>query len=204
MPVVNNIGMVNQATIPTGWFELPRQPSPFEESWTRSFTLNSNPQVELTFRFRGNEIDKTSATTFKELLQARFDSNDQTPLTPTEIRELQVVMGYETAGDNQYTFLASPLSSRSSAHLASVRQPVFDLTCAFIRQVNHRAVLFVDGKFKSGNLYCGAFYVSSHNDRIVEEFMLHAPSQQLFKLALKHFDSVLNSFVWNDTANSGT
>lgn len=196
MPEFNKIGIVDKATIPNGWFELPRQPNPFEDSWSRTFTLKSNPQVELTFRYRGNELDKKSANTFTEILKVKTDGNNQSPLTPAEIRELQVVMGYETAGDNQHTFLASPLSSRSSAHLASVRQPVFDVQAAYVREVSARPVLFVKGKFNSGNFYVGTFYRSERDDRRVEEFMLHAPSEELFNQYSKQFDSVIDSFAW--------
>jgi hypothetical protein len=197
MPVVNKIGLVEKVTIPSGWFELPRQPNPFEDSWARTFTLHSDPRVELSFKHRGAELDKASASAFTNLLQQRFDSHNETPLTPSEIRDLQVVMGYNTAGDNQHTFIASELSSRSSAHLSSVRQPTFELHTSCIRSVSQRPVLFVTGRFGGENFYAGTFYRSASNDRIVEEFMLHAPSQELFDQFLKQFESALKSIEWS-------
>lgn len=202
MPSVTKIGAIESATIPGGWFELPRQPNPFEDSWSRSFTLHSTPSVEMTFRFRGNEVDKTSATAFKRLLEFKkalldtVQGDEKQLLSPDEIRELQVVMGYETAGDNQHTFLSAPLSSKSSAHLGSVRQPTFELRSATVRNVANKAVLLADGKFHSGNYYLGCFYPGDLDHRVVEEFMFHAPSSELYDQYAKQFLSVLDTIVW--------
>ncbi len=196
MPEVTNLGVIKKATIPNGWFELPRALDPFEDGWTRTFMLQSNPKVEMTFSNRGNFLDRESARAFKEVLETK--SGNAHKLTPREIRDLQVVMGYETAGDNQYTFLASSLSSRSAAHLSSVRQPVFDLHFAEIRSIKGRTVLFVEGKFQSGNLFAGIFYCSGAAFDVVEEFMIHAPDQELFKKFSKQFHDVLKTVVWGD------
>lgn len=203
MSSVTRIGAIESATIPGGWFELPRQPNPFEDSWSRSFTLRSTPGVEMTFRFRGNEVDKTSATAFKRLLESKRalldpgQGDEQKLLSPDQIRELQVVMGYETVGDNQHTFLSTPLSSKSSAHLGSVRQPTFELRSATVRNVAKKAVLLAEGKFQSGNYYLGCFYPGDIEHRVVEEFMFHAPNSELFDQYAKQFLAVLDTIVWS-------
>ncbi|MBX9695375.1 MAG: hypothetical protein K2Z81_23525 [Cyanobacteria bacterium] len=198
MPEVTNVGVVEKATIPNGWFELPRPLDPFADGWNRSFTLHSNPRVEMSFRYRGIALDRESAREFKEVLETKRADKDDEKLTPREIRNLQVVMGYETAGDNQYTFLASSLSSRSAAHLSSVRQPVFDLHSAVTHRIKNKTVLFVEGQFRSGNFYAGIFYGTGSGCEFVEEFMIHAPTQELFKKFSTQFHDVLKSFVWQE------
>ena len=190
MAQVRNIGLVSSIEIPRGWIEQPQRSDLFRGDWRRSFHPVKNDEVEMMFLYRGSLLDAASASEFQSIIRGKTAEIEAEKLTPQEICKLQFVMGYETAGNNQYSNPTYAPDSHDG--------PVFDLVAAMTRMVSTRTVLYVRGSFKSGKEYAGIFYPSSANPRMIEEFAIQAPDKILFGKFESAFDSALESISWCD------
>ncbi len=184
---VEDIGCVKFARFPDRWLALPQKPDPLADHWTRVFALADNFKVELSFYYRGKPIDDQTASQFADLVSHRSVGNVAEKLTPLEIKNLQIAMGFNHAGDNQYT---------NSNMAGTTNGPIFDLAEVAAKTVSGRTVLYARGDFNSGTHYAGIFYPSDSSGRVIEEFMLQAPDKVLLKQHLPAFESILKTFVW--------
>lgn len=179
--VIENIGCLKKASIPDGWMELPRPMEELSDSRQRKFTSAADKDVELVFYFRGQAIDSNSATLFKELIQAKPAQSGEEKLSPAEIISMQILMGFEHAGNNQYT---NPESAR------------FNLLSAGTKQVSGRTVLCVRGNFQNGKHYAGVFFNADPEHELIEEIILQAPSTNKLSKYLDTLESVLSRIEW--------
>lgn len=186
MQEIHKIGCVQTALIPRGWIEIPQKPDMLSDNWSRTFKLQANKSIEMSFYYRGMPVDKKSSTRLKEIIESKPARDNDEKLTPPEIKAMEVVMGYMNAGDNQYT---NPSTNGREA-------PVFDLTHALTRHVNGKTVLFVQGAFKNGKHYAGIFYSADSSGQVIEEFMIHTPNKHLLNEHLEYFEIVLGSINW--------
>lgn len=187
MRELSEIGGVKSVLISNEWFELPQEPDPLREGWSRSFVLTGGEDVKLAFSYRGTPVDQSSASAFREILDEKPALIGDEKLSPQEIIKVQSVLGYNTAGNNQYTNSNEPGSGTG---------PVFDLIEANTRRVVSRPVLYIRGGFRSGRQYVGIFYDTDGKGKFIEEFMLHANSKKLLQLHLDKFESALGTIVW--------
>lgn len=188
MKELEKIGSIAKTSMADGWVEMPREPDIFSDSWSRSFTLAFDPAVELVFFSRGLPVDPDSAAFFKQLTDDRPGHTSDDKLAPQEIVRLQVIMGFENAGNNQYTN-AKPLGEPDG--------PVFELKEAACRRIGDRTVLVVRGKFVHGKHYAGIFFNAAEKSGLVfEEVMIQAPSSRKLQENMYHFDHVINNITW--------
>jgi hypothetical protein len=184
---VEDIGGVKFAKFPHGWLALPQKLDPLAENWHRVFARAENLRIELTFFYRGFAIDDQSAKTFQDVISNKKVGAVAEKLTPLEIKGLSISMGYNHAGDNQYSNSAMP---------GNTGGPIFDLAEAAAKPVGGRNVLYARGDFNSGTHYAGIFYPTDSTGRVIEEFMLQAPDKVLLKQHLPAFESILKTFIW--------
>ncbi|MDZ4837443.1 MAG: hypothetical protein SGJ27_26960 [Candidatus Melainabacteria bacterium] len=184
---VEDIGCVKFARFPDRWLALPQKPDPLTDHWTRVFARADNFKIEISFYYRGMPIDDDTAKRFNDLVTSRTVGAVPEKLSPIEIKDLQIAMGYNHAGDNQYTNSNMP---------GAANGPIFDLAEVSAKRVAGRTVLYARGDFNSGTHYAGIFYPSDSTGRVIEEFMLQAPDKVLLKQHLPAFESIIETFVW--------
>lgn len=178
---IENLGCLKKASIPDGWTELPRPAEELSEFRQRKFFSSFDNDVELVFYFRGQAIDAESASRFREVLEAKPANASEEKLTPNEIISLQILMGFDHAGNNQYT---NPDSPR------------FDLVMAATKRVNGRTILAVRGNFRGGKHYAGVFFAADKEHELIEEIMLQAPSAAKLAKYLDKLEFVLSKIEW--------
>ena len=188
MKELENIGAIKKTSLLDGWVEFPRQPDEFADSWSRSLTLAFDQSIELVFFCRGIPVDPDSAAFYRQLVTEKPALTGDEKLTPQEIIRLQVILGYNNAGNNQYTN-AKPLGDPAG--------PAFELKEAACRRVKERTVVYVRGKFVHGKHYAGIFFnAQAHNNLLFEEVIMQASSSRKLQDSLYHFEHVTNNINW--------
>lgn len=188
MKELENIGAISQTSIPDGWMETPRQPDEFSDTWSRSFVMAFDPAVELTFFCRGNPVDAESAEAFKEITTKKPAFGRDEKLTPREIIRMQVILGFDHAGNNQYT---------NTKPIGEPDGPNFELKEAACRRIGDKTVLYVRGKFVRGKYYAGIFFpAEERSGRVFEEVIMQAGSSRKLQDNLYHFEHVTNNIKW--------
>ncbi len=188
MKELENIGSIAKTSMADGWVEMPREPDVFTDTWSRSFTLAFDPSVELLFFSRGLPVDPDSAAFFKEVTSLKPAHGADDKLTPQEIIRLQVIMGFENAGNNQYT---------NTKPLGDPDGPAFELKEAACRRIGDHTVLYVRGKFVHGKHYAGILYNAAERSGLVfEEVMIQASSSRKLQDNMYHFEHVINNIDW--------
>lgn len=188
MKEVENIGAIAKTSIADGWVEMPREPDIYSDTWSRTYTLSFDPSVELIFFSRGAAVDPSSAKYFQELCESKPGHHREEKLTPQEIIRLQVIMGVENAGNNQYT---------NSQPAGEPNGPAFDLKEASCRRVGDRTVLQIKGKFAQGKHYVGIFFhTPERNSLLFEEVIMQAPSSRKLQDNIHYFDQAVNNIEW--------
>ncbi len=188
-----DIGSVRSISLPDDWFESKTRNSDIAitPGWSREFLLSSDRRVNIALACRSVPVDHESAAVFQQLRNLKPGYTGKERLTEKEIVSLQMVMGFKTAGNNQYT--TGTLFSASGG-------PAFSLTEALMRQIASQAVLFVRGHFRSGRHYAGIFYQSDTSPRIIEEVMIHASDRGSLRKHLIKFENAVDSIDWRSAS----
>lgn len=192
MKELENIGAISKTSIPSGWMEPPRQPDEFSDSWSRTLVLAFDPSVELTFYCRGVPVDPDSSAAFLEITSKKPAFGQDDKLTPQEVIRLQVILGFNHAGNNQYT---------NTKPIGEPDGPAFELKEAACRRIGDKTVLYIRGKFVHGKYYAGIFFFAEERSGLIfEEVLLQAPSNRKLQDNLYHFEHVTNSIKWFNNA----
>jgi hypothetical protein len=189
MREILNAGIIQRTSLPEGWNEKINKPDIMSRGWQKSFSLAMDPSVEIVLFSRGEPIDKDSANYFKALLKQKPAANGEEKLTPAELLQLQMVMGFNSCGDNQYT---NPNTAGSGY------APAFEIKEACTRKISKRSALFIKGVFSHGKHYAGIFYEAAEMQ--IEEAMIQAPSSRKLKDNFYHFQHLIDNVEWNKLA----
>ncbi len=187
MREILNAGAIKRSSLSEDWMEKLNEPDPFFEGWQKSYALTLDPSVEIVLFYRGTPIDKSYAEYFQNLLRIKAAQTVEEKLSPLELVQLQVLMGFESTGNNQYT---NP--NRAESGYA----PAFDLKEAFTRRIKNKTVLYVSGTFSHGKCYAGLFYSADPAGIIIEESMMQAPSTIKYNENFHHFQNLMDHIEW--------
>jgi len=141
---------------------------------------------------RGRSVGEASATAFSDLISKNQDIKAVKVLLPSQIRDLEQVMGYTSVGDNQFT---------NSNKYPSPRAPVFSLTSAQLINVNRHTVLEVQGNFVDANktpvnYFRGIFIQDSKDPQKIQEFFAQAPNSSEFTKTESVYRDALKTITW--------
>lgn len=188
---LEHVGRIRRISIPDGWVPEEQPEDLFSQAWKVSFRSAENNQVELIIYYRGIPIDEKSAALFSTIAAGKPAVHGPEKLAPSEIMSLRIMMGFEHTGNNQYTNTNSP---------DTIDGPVFDLHVAEIRRIADQVVLFVSGKYSSGNHYSGIFYQADAAGRIIHQIGINSPTSAAQLKYSDDLDQILSSIEWHAEA----
>lgn len=177
--LIDNTGRILKAELPQRWKPRDEEVDAMASTDRRAYVNEVDDDIELLFLIRGQTLDPGSAAKLKTLLGRKA----VVQLSTSDIIDMQLVMGYEQAGNNQYT---NPGGN------------VFDLTEASVIQASAKPVLFVRGSFKRGKHYAGVLFNENNGFDHVQEIMLQSSTSTSVDRHLPALHHVLDRIVWRE------
>ncbi|MBY0359289.1 MAG: hypothetical protein K2W82_14910 [Candidatus Obscuribacterales bacterium] len=166
-------------------------------NWSRKFFAKENPEVELSFHYRGMKISGNDAKAFFDTVrrppQLVFAHSDFIPPTVLEknlVKPLGRALG--NAGNNQLTNEAS-----------GIRGPRFFIEQLQVKEIKQKHVLLVAGYFHNpegefSQAFRGIFFQAGlpEDGLAVEEIFIQTPSKELAEKYQATFDTMLETIEW--------
>ena len=160
-------GQVKFLAMPPGFVACPEPVREFDVQFLRRFASSDNPQVQLSFFYRGQPTDELTGTNFRSVLSAPAHK-----LSKEELANIEIVL--RDAGEPDW----------------------FDLASAATELLSGKTVLSIEGTWRKSQLYdWGIFIDVDGSGCIIQEIHYTAPLavQNLYAAAVK---AALATIVW--------
>jgi hypothetical protein len=165
--VITNQGRVKRFDVPEGWVECEATRGAGDVDYLREFMPLGNPEVKLSFYYRGSRVDAVTGSEFLKIL-----SSPEHELSDNERSQIQLVI--RDAAEPSWFYIQSLRTD----------------------QINRMKVLVVEGTWLKNRLSnLGVFFDTDKSGMTIQEIHFMAPEKQ-YEAYLPEAIKAIKSIEW--------